>query len=91
MLRSHNWARWFALAWIAFHVILSAYRACRKASPRRILAKPDSPVFPRIWKFYVPAPDMWRSEPEAVDLPCMASGMRLPFTFLLALKSHPTL
>ncbi len=26
MLRSHNWARWLALAWIAFHVVLSAFR-----------------------------------------------------------------
>ena len=25
MLRGHNWARWLALAWIAFHVILSAF------------------------------------------------------------------
>jgi hypothetical protein len=25
MLRGHNWARWVALAWIAFHVILSAF------------------------------------------------------------------
>ena len=24
LLRGHNWARWAALAWIAFHVILSA-------------------------------------------------------------------
>jgi hypothetical protein len=23
MLRGHNWARWLALAWIVFHVILS--------------------------------------------------------------------
>ncbi|HEX5413146.1 MAG TPA: hypothetical protein VFZ27_14940 [Terriglobia bacterium] len=23
MLRGHNWARWLALAWIAFHVVLS--------------------------------------------------------------------
>jgi hypothetical protein len=23
MLRGHNWARWLALAWMAFHVILS--------------------------------------------------------------------
>lgn len=27
MLRGHNWARWLALAWIAFHVILSAFHA----------------------------------------------------------------
>jgi hypothetical protein len=25
MLRGHNWARWLAFAWIAFHVILSAF------------------------------------------------------------------
>jgi hypothetical protein len=25
MLRGHNWARWLALAWMAFHVILSAF------------------------------------------------------------------
>ena len=25
MLRGHNWARWLALAWIAFHVILSVF------------------------------------------------------------------
>jgi hypothetical protein len=27
MLRGHNWARWHALAWIAFHVVLSAFGA----------------------------------------------------------------
>jgi hypothetical protein len=25
MLRGHNWARWLALAWIAFHVVLSVF------------------------------------------------------------------
>jgi hypothetical protein len=25
LLRGHNWARWLALAWIAFHVILSVF------------------------------------------------------------------
>ena len=25
VLRRHNWARWLLLAWIAFHVILSAF------------------------------------------------------------------
>jgi hypothetical protein len=24
MLRGHNWARWLAMAWISFHVVLSA-------------------------------------------------------------------
>lgn len=27
LLRGHNWARWLALAWIAFHVELSAFHA----------------------------------------------------------------
>ena len=27
MLRGHNWARWLALAWIAFHVSISAVHA----------------------------------------------------------------
>ena len=25
VLRGHNWARWLALAWISYHVILSAF------------------------------------------------------------------
>ena len=25
LLRGHNWARWLALAWMAFHVILSVF------------------------------------------------------------------
>jgi hypothetical protein len=27
LLRGHNWARWLALVWIAFHVVLSAFHA----------------------------------------------------------------
>jgi len=27
MLRRSNWARWLALAWIAFHVVLSAFHS----------------------------------------------------------------
>ena len=27
MLRGRNWARWVALAWIAYHVILSAFHS----------------------------------------------------------------
>ncbi|MCU1261762.1 MAG: Quinone oxidoreductase, partial [Bryobacterales bacterium] len=30
MLRGHNWARWLALAWMAFHVVLSAFHAFRE-------------------------------------------------------------
>ena len=27
MLRSNNWARWLAMAWIAFHVVLSFFHS----------------------------------------------------------------
>jgi hypothetical protein len=30
MLRGHDWARWLTLAWIAFHVVLSAFHAFRE-------------------------------------------------------------
>src|SRR5271165_1822139 len=30
MLRGHNWARWLALAWIAFHVVLSAFHSVQE-------------------------------------------------------------
>lgn len=30
MLRRHDWARWLALAWIVFHVILSAFHNWRE-------------------------------------------------------------
>jgi hypothetical protein len=32
MLRGQNWARWVALAWIAFHVIVSALHTLRELS-----------------------------------------------------------
>jgi len=27
MLWGHNWARWLAMAWIAFHVVVSAFHS----------------------------------------------------------------
>jgi hypothetical protein len=30
MLRGQNWARWLAIAWMAFHVVLSAFGAFRE-------------------------------------------------------------
>jgi hypothetical protein len=30
MLRGHDWARWLALAWIVFHVVLSAFHSFRE-------------------------------------------------------------
>ena len=30
MLRGHDWARWLALAWMVFHVVLSAFHSPRE-------------------------------------------------------------
>jgi Trk-type K+ transport system membrane component len=32
LLRGHNWARWLALAWIAFHVVISALNSLPQAA-----------------------------------------------------------
>lgn len=32
MLKGRNWARWLAVAWIGFHVILSAFHTFREAA-----------------------------------------------------------
>ena len=32
LFRGHNWARWLALAWIAFHVILSISHSYREVA-----------------------------------------------------------
>jgi hypothetical protein len=37
MLRGQNWARWLALAWIAFHVILSAFHEFRELAIHTLL------------------------------------------------------
>lgn len=37
MLRGKNWARWLALAWMAFHVILSAFGAFRELAMHTII------------------------------------------------------
>ncbi len=40
LLRGQNWARWLALAWIAFHVVLSAFHAIPEfADPRFVLCR----------------------------------------------------
>jgi hypothetical protein len=32
LLRGHNWARWLAVAWMAFHVVLSAFDSYAQAA-----------------------------------------------------------
>jgi hypothetical protein len=38
LLRGRNWARWLAVAWITFHVILSAFASIRELAMHAILA-----------------------------------------------------
>lgn len=37
MLRGRNWARWLALVWMAFHVVLSAFGAFRELAIHAII------------------------------------------------------
>ena len=37
MLRGYNWARWLAVAWIAFHVVLSAFHSVPEAAIHALL------------------------------------------------------
>ena len=37
MLRGENWARWLAIAWIVFHVGLSAFHALRELAVHSLL------------------------------------------------------
>lgn len=37
LLRGQNWARWLAVAWIAFHVILSAFDPWQKLAVHVVL------------------------------------------------------
>ncbi|MBV9759786.1 MAG: hypothetical protein JO340_04395 [Acidobacteriaceae bacterium] len=38
LLRGENWARWLTLAWIAFHVALSAFHTIREFAVHCVLA-----------------------------------------------------
>jgi hypothetical protein len=37
MLRGHNWARWLAMAWMAFHVIVSVFHSMRDVAIHMVL------------------------------------------------------
>ncbi|HEX4810750.1 MAG TPA: hypothetical protein VH325_17570 [Bryobacteraceae bacterium] len=41
MLQGHNWARWLALAWIAFHVVLSAFHALPELAMHALVLRGD--------------------------------------------------
>ena len=58
MLRGRNWARWLALAWIASHVVLSAFHTAREfglhillfATIAWILFRPDAAAYFRSFR-----------------------------------------
>jgi hypothetical protein len=37
MLRAHNWARWLALAWLGYHVVLSALHSTSELVTHAVL------------------------------------------------------
>lgn len=37
MLRGHNWARWLLVAWIAYHVVLSAFHTIAEVAIHGLL------------------------------------------------------
>jgi hypothetical protein len=37
MLRGHDWARWLALAWMVFHVVLSAFHSSRELAVHGVI------------------------------------------------------
>jgi len=37
MLRGHNWARWLAIAWMAFHVVLSIFHTISELAIHSLL------------------------------------------------------
>ena len=37
LLMGHNWARWLMLAWLAFHVVVSAFHSLSEFMPHAVL------------------------------------------------------
>lgn len=37
LLLGHNWARWLLLAWLAFHVVVSAFHSAQETSAHVVL------------------------------------------------------
>ncbi len=45
MLRGHNWARWLAIAWMVFHVVLSAFGAFHEFAIHSLFCGPNHSEF----------------------------------------------
>jgi uncharacterized membrane protein HdeD (DUF308 family) len=53
ILRGHNWARWLAVAWIAFHVGLSFYHSLREVAIHTLILL----IF--VWILFHHAANVW--------------------------------
>lgn len=61
LLRGRNWARWLAVAWIAFHVILSAFGSVRETAIHALIA------ILIVWLLFRPESARWfQPRPEPV-------------------------
>lgn len=59
LLRGQNWARWLAVAWIAFHVVLSAFGSIREAAMHLGVAMLI------VWLLFRPGTTRWFHPPRA--------------------------
>jgi hypothetical protein len=57
MLRGRNWARWLAVAWIAFHIILSAFGQVRELVMHVVMAALI------VWLLFRPESARWFNAP----------------------------
>ena len=53
ILRGRNWARWLALAWIAFHVALSFFHSLREVAVHTVI------LLAFAWVLFRPASRAW--------------------------------
>lgn len=59
LLRGRNWARWLAVAWIAFHVVLSAFGSIRETAMHVVIAVLI------VWLLFRPDTARWFQPPRA--------------------------
>jgi hypothetical protein len=60
LLRGHNWARWLLLAWVAFHVIVSAFQSLSQTIAHVVLL-----MLVTYFLFTPPACKFFQSSPPA--------------------------
>jgi hypothetical protein len=52
MLRGRDWARWLALAWIAFHVAISFFNSVREVAVHAVILA--------LFAYFLLRPEAWR-------------------------------